>query len=72
MKPKQRAIKIMSKLMPFVRDYDIEKYAKLNAKECALICVDVILNDVGAKDWDDDEATKNNYWQQVKTEIENL
>ena len=42
------------------------------AKECALICVNVILNDVGAKDWELDTGTNTNYWQEVKEEINNL
>ena len=43
------------------------------AKQCALIAVDIILNDVGAKDWSGDIACDgNNYWQEVKKEIENL
>tara|TARA_R110002126_G_scaffold180303_1_gene329114 strand:- start:527 stop:754 length:228 start_codon:yes stop_codon:yes gene_type:complete len=42
------------------------------AKQCALICVDVILNDVGAKDWELDTGTNTNYWQEVKQEIEKL
>jgi len=37
--------------------------------DCALVCVDVILNEVGAKDWHIDTATKTNYWQDVKTEL---
>ena len=39
------------------------------AKQSALICVDVILNDVGAKDWELDTGTNTNYWQEVKQEI---
>ena len=41
-------------------------------KQCALICVDIILNDVGAQDWEVDTATKTNYWQEVKKELEKL
>jgi hypothetical protein len=44
-----------------------------NAKQCALIAVDVILIDCGAKDWSGDEACEGkNYWQEVKKEIEKL
>ena len=42
------------------------------AKQSALICVDVILNDVGAKDWELDTDTNTNYWQEVKQEINKL
>jgi hypothetical protein len=39
--------------------------------QCALIAVDVILIDCGAKDWSGDEACEGkNYWQEVKKEIE--
>ena len=43
-----------------------------SAIESALICVDVILNDVGAKDWELDTGTNTNYWQEVKQEINKL
>ena len=37
------------------------------AKKCALIAVDLILIDVGAKNWAGDEACKGkNYWKEVK------
>jgi hypothetical protein len=42
------------------------------ATEYSLICVDVILNDVGAKDWELDTGTNTNYWQEVKQEINKL
>ena len=42
------------------------------AKQSALICVDVILNDVGAKDWELDTDTNTNYWQEVKQEINKI
>jgi hypothetical protein len=46
--------------------------AMFEAKECALIAVDEILN---AIDWDYYEGsaqTEHNYWQEVKQEIEKL
>ena len=43
-----------------------------SAIESALICVDVILNDVGAKDWELDTGTNTNYWKEVKQEINKL
>lgn len=44
-----------------------------DAKRCALIAVDIILIDCGAKDWSGDEACEGkNYWQEVKKEIEKL
>ena len=45
----------------------------VHAKQCALIAVDVILIDCGAKDWSGDKACEGkNYWQEVKNEIEKL
>ena len=41
----------------------------IKSKRMALLCVDVILNEVGSKDWDIDTATKTNYWQDVETEL---
>ena len=64
MTPKEKAMKIAMKF---------DKYGQTdNAVKCALICVDVILNDVGAKDWELDTGTSTNYWQEVKQEINKL
>ena len=64
MTPKEKAMKIAMKF---------DKYGQTdNAVKCALICVDVILNDVGAKDWELDTGTNTNYWQEVKQEINKL
>ena len=52
--------------------HSITELAYKLAKQCALICVDVILNDVGAKDWELDTGTNTNYWKEVKKEIEKL
>jgi hypothetical protein len=42
-------------------------------KQCAILAVDIILIDVGAKDWSGDIACEGrNYWQEVKIEIEKL
>jgi hypothetical protein len=46
--------------------------SKTSAISCALICVEVILNDVGAKDWEDDSATGTNYWNDVKLALNKL
>jgi hypothetical protein len=44
-----------------------------DAKQCALIAVDVILIDCGAKDWSGDEACEGkNYWQEVKSAMSDV
>ena len=43
------------------------------AKKCALIAVDIILIDCGAKDWSGDEACEGkNYWQEVKSAMSDV
>jgi hypothetical protein len=77
MTPKERAeslLDIMSK-----QTYKYQSYAGATyiedevgyeaGKKCALIAVDLILNELGAKDWEKDTATKTNYWQDVETEL---
>jgi hypothetical protein len=73
--PKEKAKELVNK---FLRTYKVSLYppftkASDEAKECALIAVNVILIDCGAKDWSGDEACEGkNYWQEVKQEIEKL
>ena len=78
MKAKEKAIELVRRF----RMYDIQicdlmgselkGYEEEHYKQCALICLDVILNDVGAKDWELDTGTNTNYWQEVKEEINKL
>ena len=66
MTPKEKAKELMQKA------YDLDQHNKTTQSRCkqiALLCVDVILNDVGAKDWELDTATKTNYWRDVETEL---
>lgn len=65
MTPKEKAKHLALK---FTSSTDVVK-PNLGSVKMALICVDVILNEVGAKDWDIDTATKTNYWQDVETEL---
>ena len=60
------------KARELVEDMFALEEMRYDAKRCALICVDVILNDVGAKDWELDTGTNTNYWQEVKQEINKL
>ena len=66
MTPKEKSIELVNK---FLQIYDGRVP---QAQQSALICVDVILNDVGAKDWELDTGTNTNYWQEVKQEINKL
>ena len=66
MTPKEKSIELVNK---FLQIYDGRVP---QAKQSALICVDVILNDVGAKDWELDTGTNTNYWQEVKQEINKI
>lgn len=81
MTPKDKAKELVDKYTPLVycymgsgmlsNHYD-ENVAKDNAKQCALIAVDEILND----DWYipsfDEMTERKKYWEQVKNEIINL
>jgi len=51
--------------------YPTLRWALIHAKECAIKCVDEILNEI---DWHDFETPNEqiNYWQQVKQEIEKI
>jgi hypothetical protein len=81
MTPKQKAQKLVDEYlnasfnckdcdMPFC-DVPCTMLNLSEAKQCALICVDEILN---AIDWHEYEHPNDivNYWQEVKKEIENL
>ena len=77
MTPKEKAIELVYKFMPIVECGDnrySDKVQKQNAKQCALIAVDEILSNNPIKLVGN--AGKfiymDEYWQQVKTEIENL
>ena len=40
MTPKEKAKQLIDKHLPYSRDWDIERYARINAIENALICID--------------------------------
>ena len=78
MTPKEKAIELVYKFMPIVECGDnrySDKVQKQNAKQCALIAVDEILNNFGTKTNGQTFYTEYRavqFWQQVKTEIEKL
>ncbi len=70
MKPKEKAKGLLDKYFPYVEAFS-ETQQWDNAKQCALIAVDDILNNIdftsmlnGTNDY--------NYWLEVKQEIEKL
>ena len=72
MTPKEKALELVDTYCRAKLDNGIIGIYQPLAKQCALICVDVILNDVGAKDWELDTGTNTNYWKEVKQEINKL
>ena len=77
MTPKQKAIQLVNKFMSYA---DSNHYGSIaSAKQCALIAVDEII-EVTAPNCDRYEPyylelkaeMTQKYWQEVKTEIENL
>jgi hypothetical protein len=73
MTPKEKAIELIDKFNQFtIKQLMYHKNGKTkeyygDAKQCALIAVDEILNNII-----DDDKQILNYWQQVKQEIEKL
>ena len=65
--PKEKAIKIINRYRKTLRADN--KSWEIEVKRSALIAVDIILKDVGAEDWENDNVTNNNYWQEVYNEI---
>jgi len=68
--PKEKALNILTSYKILLRT-DNPSW-EIEAKDCALKAVDLILNDVGAKNWEKDTATNSNYWQDVRAELNAL
>ena len=62
--PEQKAKELVERFAPIMPNEDWKE----KAKQCALLCVDEIL-DINSVDKDYDLST---YWEEVKTEIEKL
>ena len=65
MTPKEKAEELVDKFK-----YESKHYLMLDAEKCALIAVDEILKSRPAIT--DSQIEYQNYWQEVKQEIENL
>jgi hypothetical protein len=85
MTPKEKANELVQKYARLDHGLDEEKWkgtqVRYNGhhKQCAIICVDAILNDIESKDWiDTDELgsvwinSVDTYWLEVKQELEKL
>ena len=70
MTPKEKAKELIKR---YYRDSDllVEDLSWIQAKECALIAVDEILEEALGLD-DNDYQSKYDYWLEVKQEIEKL
>ena len=70
MTPQEQAEELVNRFAPYVDTF--HKGILENAKQCALIAVDEVLND----DWFipnlEDLLARKEYWQEVKKEINNL
>ena len=72
MTPKEKAKQLVDIYKIFVIGRNDSVIEKQNAKKCALIAVDEILDVVIKNDVDVWDIDILNYWQEVKTEIEKL
>ena len=71
MKPKEKANELVNKMLDFTDWHDED------AKQCALIAVDEVIEFMEADDFDSDTCywanhSKMQYWIEVKQEIEKL
>jgi len=67
MKAKEKAQELFDKYFEFVEAYSVQGQYE-NAKQCSLIAVDEIIEELIEKDF----ANRFSYWQEVKQEIINL
>lgn len=77
MSPKEKAIELVERFKPY-SDYqeddcfsEVERML-INAKQCALIAVDEILEVISFNKYDDKYWEEEEYWNEVKLEIEKL
>jgi hypothetical protein len=68
MTPKEKAQELVDKFRNEITSFLGDNMKKINAKKCALIAVDEILN-INSVDKD---FSLSFYWQDVKDEIQNL
>lgn len=67
--PKEKAIELLhlyNLMQTYIDDFSIE-----DAKQCAIICCDEVLA-IKKEIWDDFHSEYFEYWQEVKSELEQL
>ncbi len=75
MTPKEKAIELYKKLVIHIQRYDeyVDERSKINTKKCALIAVDEIAKCTKyEKQKFENDRFSEDYWQEVKKEIEAL
>jgi hypothetical protein len=71
MKAKAKALELFERFEYQVRDIDGEvSHTKEESVQCALICVEEIINSSPSKPYDTNNT--EGYWQEVRTEINKL
>ena len=71
--PKGKATEIYNKMFKVEDGMSNYPMCHDTAKKCALIAVEIILNDCGEKYWGGDESCEGkNYWNEVKNELSKL
>ena len=67
MTPKEKAQELVDKYYIICQEFTEEIQCSIQAKECALIAVDEILNEYWSHD-----TKRRDWWKEVKQEIEKL
>ena len=65
MTPQEKAVELYNRYFDLGRDFTIGVSMREFAKECALICCNQVLSDMGAD-------RGHQYWMEVKEQIEKL
>jgi hypothetical protein len=72
MNAKEEANKIVDKMYIVCMEYTEEIQCSLQAKQCAIICVDEIIKEVDDNYDTLHSADRKQFWNEVKREIEKL
>ena len=75
MTPKEKAYELFEKFLPILGGIEKKDWVYFRgeeAKQCALITVDEIINVIGEIYYDYDYNQLNPYWQEVKNELEKI
>lgn len=69
MTPEEKAKELVEKFYEYSQDVGRTRY---NSKQCAIICVDEIIEVLAPFSWNPNSRSHQEYWQQVKTAIQSL